>query len=209
MAFLADASVVCDQCNGQRFTPETLEVRWRNLNVGEILQLDAEQALEVFQSVPRIARPLQLLVSLGLGYLRLGQPSNTLSGGEAQRIKLVAELTRAQSTGKTVYIMDEPTTGLHRDDTLRLILMIQQLVERGDTVIVIEHHPDMMTAADWIVDLGPDAGEQGGEVVAMGSPETIAANPHSHTGNYLQQYWKSQSKNRRKKVQEVTQIAVG
>jgi len=185
MAFLPDVHVSCESCNGMRFTPETLSVRWQGLNAGELLDLEVSEAVEVFSPVKMIRQPLELLAELGLGYLHLGQPSNTLSGGEAQRIKLVSELAVGLNTGPTLYVMDEPTTGLHRDDVDRLLGVLERLIERGDTVVVIEHHPDVMLAADWIVDLGPEGGVQGGRVVAEGTPERIAKRKRSHTGQVL------------------------
>jgi len=185
MAFLPDVDIPCETCNGFRFTPETLEVRWQGLNAGELLDLEVAEAVDVFSPVKAIREPLKLLVDLGLGYLHLGQASNTLSGGEAQRIKLVSELAAGLNTGPTLYVMDEPTTGLHRDDVDRLLSVLQRLVDRGDSVIVIEHHPDVMLTADWIVDLGPEGGAGGGRVVAQGTPETIAKRKRSHTGQVL------------------------
>lgn len=185
MAFLPDVHVPCETCNGMRFTPETLDVRWQGLNAGELLELEAAEAVEVFSAVRAIRQPLELLVDLGLGYLHLGQASNTLSGGEAQRIKLVSELATGLNTGPTLYVMDEPTTGLHRDDVGRLLSVLQRLVDRGDSVVVIEHHPDVMLAADWLIDLGPEGGAGGGRVVAQGTPEAIARRKRSHTGEVL------------------------
>ncbi|HET6416036.1 MAG TPA: excinuclease ABC subunit UvrA [Polyangiales bacterium] len=190
MAFLPDVDVPCESCNGMRFTPETLSVRWQGLNAGEILELEVAEAVEVFSPVRTIRQPLQLLDELGLGYLHLGQASNTLSGGEAQRIKLVSELAAGLNTGPTLYVMDEPTTGLHRDDVNRLLGVLNRLVDRGDTVAVIEHHPDVMLAADWIVDLGPEGGIHGGRVVAQGTPETIAKRARSHTGQVIRREMK-------------------
>ena len=185
MAFLPDVNVPCETCNGMRFTPETLSVRWQGLNAGELLELEVSEAVEVFSPVNKIRQPLELLDELGLGYLHLGQASNTLSGGEAQRIKLVSELAAGLNTGPTLYVMDEPTTGLHRDDVDRLLGVLDRLVERGDTVAVIEHHPDVMLASDWIIDLGPEGGIHGGRVVAQGTPEAIAKRKRSHTGEVL------------------------
>ncbi len=185
MAFLPDVDVPCETCSGMRFTPETLSVRWQGLNAGQLLELEVAEAVEVFSPVRKIREPLQLLDELGLGYLHLGQASNTLSGGEAQRIKLVSELAAGLHNGPTLYVMDEPTTGLHRDDVERLLTVLDRLVERGDTVAVIEHHPDVMLAADWVVDLGPEGGIHGGRVVAQGTPETIAKRKRSHTGEVL------------------------
>jgi excinuclease ABC subunit A len=185
MAFLPDVDLPCETCNGLRFTPETLEVRWQGLNAGELLDLEVAEAVQVFAPLKAIRQPLELLLELGLGYLHLGQPSNTLSGGEAQRIKLVSELATGLNTGPTLYVMDEPTTGLHRDDVDRLLGVLQKLVDRGDTLVVIEHHPDVMLAADWLLDLGPEGGAQGGRLIARGTPETIAKRKRSHTGKVL------------------------
>jgi excinuclease ABC subunit A len=185
MAFLPDVDIPCEACNGMRFTPETLEIRWQGLHAGELLELEVAEAVEVFAPVSAIRQPLELLDELGLGYLHLGQSSNTLSGGEAQRIKLVSELAVGLRTGPTLYVMDEPTTGLHRDDVDRLLGVLNRLVERGDTVVVIEHHPDVMLAADWIIDLGPEGGAHGGRIVAEGTPEDIAKYEGSHTGEVL------------------------
>jgi excinuclease ABC subunit A len=188
MAFLPDVDIPCETCNGMRFTPETLEIRWQGLHAGELLGLEVAEAVEVFAPVSAIRQPLELLDELGLGYLHLGQPSNTLSGGEAQRIKLVSELAVGLRTGPTLYVMDEPTTGLHRDDVDRLLGVLNRLVERGDTVVVIEHHPDVMLAADWIIDLGPEGGAHGGRVVAKGTPEDIVKHKGSHTGEVLKRH---------------------
>jgi len=184
MAFLPDVLLPCDACGGMRFTPETLEVTLHGLSAGQILDLEIEEATEVFRQVHRVAQPLQLLADLGLGYLRLGQASNTLSGGEAQRLKLVAELGTSAS-GATLYVLDEPTTGLHRDDVTRLIALLGRFVDRGDTVVVIEHHPDVMLVADHVVDLGPEGGAGGGRVVTQGTPEHVARSKRSHTAQVL------------------------
>lgn len=184
MSFLPNVLMPCDACGGLRFSPETLDITWRGYNAGQILRLHVADAVDVFGAVRKVVEPLRLLADLGLDYLQLGQPSNTLSGGEAQRLKLVSELG-ARARGRTLYVMDEPTTGLHRDDVARLLGVMQRLVDRGDTVIVIEHHPDVMLAADWIIDLGPEGGEAGGNIVIAGTPETVAACANSHTGAVL------------------------
>ena len=184
MAFLPDVHVPCEGCRGRRFTEETLQVELHGMSAGEILELDLEEAAERFSAIPKVAHPLRLLTELGLGYLKLGQPSNTLSGGEAQRLKLVAELGTS-AAGPTLYVLDEPTTGLHRDDVQRLLGVLERFVLRGDTVVVIEHHPDVIAAADWIVDLGPEGGEGGGRVVVQGPPEKVAKSAKSHTGKVL------------------------
>jgi excinuclease ABC subunit A len=186
MAFLPDVLVPCESCHGLRFTPETLEVKLHGLSAGELLDLGVEQAADVLSAVPNVHRPLALLDALGLGYLKLGQASNTLSGGEAQRLKLVAELGTG-AAGRTLYVLDEPTTGLHRDDVSRLCALLERFVERGDTLIVIEHNPDLLLGADWIVDLGPEGGERGGRLVAQGTPAAIADNRASYTGAVLRE----------------------
>jgi excinuclease ABC subunit A len=184
MPLLPDVFLPCDGCGGMRFTRETLDVRLHGRSAGELLAMEIGEAAALLAAVPRVARPLSLLVELGLGYLTLGQPSHTLSGGEAQRLKLVAELgTSAQ--GRTLYVFDEPTTGLHRDDVERLTRVLDRFVARGDTVVVIEHHLDVILQADWVIDLGPEGGEGGGRVVAIGPPEVIAACEESHTGRAL------------------------
>ena len=187
MAFLPEVLVPCEVCAGKRFNAETLQVRWQGLNVAEILALPIEQAAQVFAPVSKIARPLQMMAELGLGYLQLGQPSNTLSGGEAQRLKLVAELASGSESQRSLYVLDEPTTGLHRVDVERLLLLLQRLVERGDSVIVIEHQLDVIAAADWVIELGPEGGEGGGELVVQGTPEDLIACRKSPTGQALAQ----------------------
>jgi excinuclease ABC subunit A len=184
MHFLADVWVTCETCRGRRFNLETLAVTWRGKTIADVLDLEAAQALQFFGNHSRIARPLQMLVDVGLGYLRLGQSATTLSGGEAQRIKLVGELAR-RSRVPTIFLLDEPTTGLHADDVHKLVLVLQCLVERGDTVIVIEHHLDVIRCADWVIELGPEAGDDGGRVVVCGPPERVAAEAASHTGRFL------------------------
>ncbi len=184
MHFLPDVYVTCEVCKGKRYGRETLEVRYKGLNIAEVLDLTAEQALELFAAHPKIARILETLVAVGLGYIRLGQPATTLSGGEAQRIKLSRELAR-RATGQTVYILDEPTTGLHFDDVRKLLAVLHTLADRGNTVVVIEHHLDVIKTADWVIDLGPEGGDQGGRLIAAGTPEQIAKHPASFTGHYL------------------------
>lgn len=184
MHFLPDVFVTCDVCHGQRYNRATLEVHYRGLNIADVLGLTVEEARDLFAPVPRIARILDTLVAVGLGYLRLGQPATTLSGGEAQRIKLSRELAK-RATGKTLYLLDEPTTGLHFDDIRKLLTVLHALVNRGNTVIVIEHNLDVIKTADWLIDLGPEGGEEGGRVVATGTPEQVAACAASHTGRFL------------------------
>ncbi|AUL45603.1 excinuclease ABC subunit A [Bordetella trematum] len=184
MHFLPDMYVPCDVCHGKRYNRETLEIRYRGRNISEVLDLTVEQALDYFESVPAIARKLQTLIDVGLSYIRLGQSATTLSGGEAQRVKLSLELSR-RSTGRTLYILDEPTTGLHFRDIELLLQVLNQLVEQGNTVLIIEHNLDVIKTADWLIDMGPEGGNKGGQVVAQGTPETVAAHPDSHTGHYL------------------------
>jgi excinuclease ABC subunit A len=184
MHFLPDVYVTCEECKGLRYGRETLEVRYKGLNIAEVLALSVEQARDLFAAHPKIARILDTLIAVGLGYIRLGQPATTLSGGEAQRIKLSRELAR-RATGQTLYILDEPTTGLHFDDVRKLLTVLHTLVDRGNTVVVIEHHLDVVKTADWLIDLGPEGGDGGGEIVAQGTPEQIAKVRASYTGRYL------------------------
>ena len=187
MHFLADVYVPCEVCRGKRYNRETLEVLYKGKNISEILEMTADEAVEFFENLPKIRRKAQALVEVGLGYIKLGQSSTTLSGGEAQRVKLATELAR-MSTGKTIYVLDEPTTGLHAADVHKLIDVLQQLVNAGNTVLVIEHNLDMIKTADHIIDLGPEGGDEGGYVVAQGTPEHVAAVDCSYTGQYLRKY---------------------
>lgn len=184
MNFLPDVYVPCEVCHGARYNRETLEVHYKGKTIAEVLDMPIEEAVEFFAAVPAIARHLKTLVEVGLGYVRLGQPATTLSGGEAQRVKLSAELQK-RSTGRTVYVLDEPTTGLHFEDIRKLLLVLGRLVDQGNTVLVIEHNLDVIKTADWLVDMGPEGGSRGGTVVAEGTPETVAANPASYTGTFL------------------------
>ena len=184
MQFLSDVYVPCEVCKGKRYNRETLEVKYKGKNIDDVLNMTVEEALEFFENIPRIKNKIQTLKDVGLGYVRLGQPSTQLSGGEAQRIKLAFELSK-RSTGKTLYILDEPTTGLHVDDVSRLVEILQRLVEAGNTVVVIEHNLEMIKCADYIIDLGPEGGDKGGTLVAQGTPEEIVKNNKSHTGKYL------------------------
>lgn len=186
MNFLPDVYVDCETCNGKRYNRETLEIYYKGKNISDVLDMSVEEAYEFFDSVPAINRILGTLVDVGLGYLRIGQPSTTLSGGEAQRIKLARELAKV-GTGDTLYILDEPTTGLHFQDVRMLVDVIQQLVDKGNTVIVIEHNLDLIKAADWIIDLGPEGGAGGGEIIAEGTPEDVAEKDHSYTGQFLKE----------------------
>ena len=184
MSFLPDVYVTCEQCNGRRFNKETLEVKYGGKTISDVLDMTVAEAYEFFAKVPRLAAKLKTLVDVGLGYIGLGQPATTLSGGEAQRIKLATELSR-RSTGRTLYLLDEPTTGLHFDDVSKLMALLLKLRESGNTVVVIEHNVDVMRCADWIIDLGPGGGDAGGTLVAEGTPEAIRANPASLTGHFL------------------------
>jgi excinuclease ABC subunit A len=184
MNFLPDLYVDCPVCEGKRFNRQTLEIRYRDQSIADVLDMRVDDAVDFFENFSTIARLLRGLQEVGLGYVTLGQPSTTLSGGEAQRIKLAAELSRVD-TGKTVYILDEPTTGLHFDDIRRLLVVLSRLVDLGNTVLVIEHNLDVMKCADWLIDLGPEGGDAGGYVVAAGVPEEIAAIDANHTGRFL------------------------
>ncbi|MDD3099254.1 MAG: ATP-binding cassette domain-containing protein, partial [Bacilli bacterium] len=184
MNFLPDVYVRCDSCNGKRYNEETLQVTYKGKNIFEVLEMTVEDSLSFFENRPKIRRKLQTLFDVGLGYIKLGQQATTLSGGEAQRVKLAFELQR-RPTGKTLYILDEPTTGLHTDDVKRLIAVLQKIVDNGDTVLVIEHNLDVIKVADHIIDIGKDGGDAGGQIIAQGTPEEIAACPDSYTGHYL------------------------
>jgi excinuclease ABC subunit A len=184
MHFLPDVYVPCDVCQGRRYNRETLDIRYRGRNISEVLDLTVEQALEYFDAVPAVARKLTTLIDVGLAYIRLGQSATTLSGGEAQRVKLSLELSK-RSTGQTLYVLDEPTTGLHFQDIAVLLEVLDKLVESGNSVVVIEHNLDVIKTADWIVDMGPEGGQGGGQIVVQGTPETVAACEQSHTGRYL------------------------
>ncbi|MDE2272097.1 MAG: excinuclease ABC subunit UvrA, partial [Xanthomonadaceae bacterium] len=184
MHFLPDMYVPCDVCHGKRYNRETLEIHYKGHTIADVLDMTVEQALEVFAPVPQIARKLETLMDVGLGYIKLGQSATTLSGGEAQRVKLSKELSR-RDTGNTLYILDEPTTGLHFHDIEQLLRVLHRLVDGGSTVVVIEHNLDVLKTADWIVDLGPEGGAGGGRIIATGTPEDIAATPDSYTGQFL------------------------
>ena len=185
MNFLPDVYVPCEVCKGARYNRETLEVHYKGKTISEVLEMPIEEAAEFFKPISRIARHLDTLVDVGLGYVRLGQPAPTLSGGEAQRVKLASELQK-RSTGRTIYVLDEPTTGLHFEDVSKLLGVLHSLVDKGNTVLVIEHNLDVIKTADWIIDMGPEGGSGGGTVVAEGTPEDVAARPGSHTGEFLQ-----------------------
>jgi excinuclease ABC subunit A len=184
MHFLPDVYVTCEVCKGRRYNRETLEVKYKGRSIADVLEMSVEEGLEFFRNIPVIARHLQTLSDVGLGYIKLGQPAPTLSGGEAQRVKLSSELQK-RATGNTVYVLDEPTTGLHFEDIRKLLGVLERLVAAGNTVIVIEHNLDVVKTADWIIDLGPEGGDGGGEVVVAGPPEKVASHPTSHTGRFL------------------------
>ena len=186
MHFLPDVYVPCEVCKGKRYNRDTLEVKFKGHSIADVLDMSIEEALHFFENQPRIARILGTLFDVGLGYIRLGQPAPTLSGGEAQRVKLASELGK-RSTGRTLYILDEPTTGLHFEDIRKLLHVLQRLVDTGNTVIVIEHNLDVVKTADWILDLGPEGGDEGGFIVAEGTPEQVAAVPESYTGKFLRE----------------------
>ncbi|OQX90342.1 MAG: excinuclease ABC subunit A, partial [Candidatus Coatesbacteria bacterium 4484_99] len=186
MILLPDLYIVCDVCQGRRYNRETLEVRYKGKNIYDVLRMTVDEALDFFKTHPRINRHLALLQKVGLGYIELGQPATTLSGGEAQRIKLARELSK-KPTGKTLYLLDEPTTGLHFDDVKKLLNILLKLRESGNTVIVIEHNPEVIKCADWIIDLGPEGGDEGGYIVAEGTPEDIIKNDRSYTGRHLRE----------------------
>jgi excinuclease ABC subunit A len=184
MNFLPDVYVTCEECHGKRYNRETLSIRYKGKTISEVLEMTAEEAYDFFKAIPVIYQKLQTLCDVGLGYIKLGQPATTLSGGEAQRIKLGRELSK-RDTGRTVYILDEPTTGLHFADIQKLLDVLNRLTDRGNTVIVIEHNMEVIKSADYIIDLGPEGGEEGGWVVATGTPEEVIKIPQSYTGQYL------------------------
>jgi excinuclease ABC subunit A len=184
MHFLPDVYVPCEICHGRRYNRETLEVKYKGKSIADILDMTVGQAVDFFESIPAITRKLRTIHDVGLDYVRLGQPATQLSGGEAQRIKLASELSK-RATGKTLYILDEPTTGLHFADIKKLIALLQRLASGGNSVLVIEHNLDVIKTADWIIDMGPEGGDGGGEVVAQGTPELVADTKRSYTGKYL------------------------
>jgi excinuclease ABC subunit A len=203
MHFLTDVYVPCEQCHGKRYNRETLEVRFKGRTIADVLEMPVEEALDFFRHIPKIKRRLQALHDVGLDYIRLGQPATTLSGGEAQRVKLATELQKV-ATGRTLYILDEPTTGLHFADVQRLLEMLQRLVDNGNTVVVIEHNLDVIKTADRLIDLGPEGGEEGGTIVAAGSPEEVAAVQESFTGRFLSGLVKPAAPTRRRTASRKT-----
>ena len=184
MHFLPDVYVACDVCHGKRYNRETLEITYKGHTISDVLQMTVEDALKLFEKIPALARKLETLMHVGLSYIKLGQSATTLSGGEAQRVKLSRELSK-RDTGRTLYILDEPTTGLHFYDIEQLLKVLHRLRDDGNTVVVIEHNLDVIKTADWVVDLGPEGGDRGGEIIATGTPEQIARDKRSHTGRFL------------------------
>ena len=188
MHFLSDVYVPCEVCKGKRYNRETLEVKYKGKSISEVLDMTVEEGLEFFRNIPKIERKLRTLYEVGLGYIKIGQPSTTLSGGEAQRVKLATELAK-RGTGKTMYILDEPTTGLHTADVHHLVEVLNTLCDNGNTVVVIEHNLDVIKTADHIIDLGPEGGDNGGTILCTGTPEEVAKNDMSHTGRFLKRYF--------------------
>ena len=184
MQFLPDVTVPCEVCAGARYNREALEIEWRGANIAQVLNMTVTEALEHFANIPRVKRKLQTMYDVGLGYIKLGQPATQLSGGEAQRVKLSTELSK-RATGKTLYILDEPTTGLSFEDCSHLMRVLHRLVDAGNSVVLIEHHLDLIKSADWLIDLGPAAGDRGGDLIAEGTPEFLATTDHTQTGKYL------------------------
>ncbi|HEY0306964.1 MAG TPA: excinuclease ABC subunit A, partial [Acidobacteriaceae bacterium] len=192
MNFLPDVYVLCEVCNGRRYNQETLAVKFNGYSIADLLDLPIADALPILQDIPAVRQKLETLVDVGLGYIHLGQSATTLSGGEAQRMKLARELSKRQ-TGRTLYLLDEPTTGLHFDDVRKLLEVLHRITDLGNTVIIIEHNLDVIRNADWIIDLGPEGGEGGGRIVAEGPPEQVALAPESHTGEFLKRYYHQQA----------------
>jgi excinuclease ABC subunit A len=199
MQFLPDVYVPCEVCHGRRYNREALEIKYKGKSIADVLDMTVDEALAFFQNIPTTRNKLNTLAEVGLGYIRLGQSATTLSGGEAQRVKLSKELSR-RATGKTFYILDEPTTGLHFDDIAKLLAVLNRLVDDGNTVIVIEHNLDVVKTADYIIDLGPEGGDLGGRVVAAGTPEEVAAHEGSYTGFYLRKVLSSVEPKRKRKT---------
>jgi excinuclease ABC subunit A len=199
MHFLPDVYVQCDVCKGKRYNRETLDITFRGKSIADVLDMTVEEGLDFFKAVPVIRDKMQTLMQVGLGYIHLGQQATTLSGGEAQRVKLAKELSR-RATGKTLYILDEPTTGLHFEDVRKLIEVLQALVDQGNTIVVIEHNLEVIKTADWVVDLGPEGGDKGGRLVAMGTPEDVADTAGSYTGQYLSRVLNGRAKAKKKRA---------
>jgi len=194
MQFLPDVYVPCDICHGSRYNRETLQIQFKGKNIAEVLDMTIDSAAEFFKAFPKITRRLETLQDVGLGYIRLGQSATTLSGGEAQRVKLSKELSR-RSTGSTLYVLDEPSVGLHAADVHRLIDVLQRLVDEGNTVVIIEHNLNIVKVSDWIIDLGPEGGDAGGEIIATGKPEELCEMTHSYTGQFMKRILECQKSN--------------
>ncbi|MFI5419836.1 MAG: ATP-binding cassette domain-containing protein, partial [Nitrososphaerales archaeon] len=207
MHFLPDVYVPCEVCKGKRYNRETLEIRYKGKNISEVLEMTVEEGLQFFENIPRVRRKLETLNDVGLGYVELGQSATTLSGGEAQRVKLASELSK-RATGKTLYLLDEPTTGLHFEDIKKLLSVLQRLTDAGNSVIVIEHNLDVIKTADWLIDLGPEGGERGGRVIAEGTPEEVAQVEDSYTGQFLKQFLKKNLIEVKEKAAELTERKV-
>ena len=197
MHFLPDVYVTCDVCNGKRYNRETLDVTFKNKTIADVLDMTVEEGLEFFKAVPRVRDVLKLLHRVGLDYIHIGQQATTLSGGEAQRVKLAKELSK-RATGRTLYILDEPTTGLHFHDVAKLLEVLHELVDTGNTVVVIEHNLEVIKTADWLIDLGPEGGDGGGEIVAQGTPEDVVKVKRSYTGQFLKPVLERQAKPKRR-----------
>ncbi len=197
MHFLPDVYVQCDTCKGKRYNRETLEIKFKDKSIADVLEMTVEEAADFFKAVPAVREKMRTLEQVGLGYIHVGQQATTLSGGEAQRVKLAKELSR-RATGKTLYILDEPTTGLHFDDVRKLLEVLHTLVDQGNTVLVIEHNLEVIKTADWIIDLGPEGGNGGGRVVAQGTPEEVAAVKASYTGQFLTPYLKRTAREKKR-----------
>ena len=189
MQFLPDVYVPCDVCHGKRFNRETMQVKFKGMSIADVLEMTVDTGMEFFSNIPSIVRRLETLQDVGLGYIRIGQSANTLSGGEAQRVKLSKELSR-RATGKTLYVLDEPSVGLHAADVHKLVEVLQRLVDAGNSVLIIEHNLDIIKAADYLIDLGPEGGDRGGELLACGTPEEVCENENSYTGQVLKEYFK-------------------
>ncbi len=201
MHFLPDVYVTCDVCHGKRYNRETLDVTFKGKSIADVLDMTVEEGVDFFSAVPAVRDKLETLKQVGLGYIHIGQQATTLSGGEAQRIKLAKELSR-KATGKTLYILDEPTTGLHFHDVAKLLEVLHELVEQGNTVVVIEHNLEVIKTADWVLDLGPEGGDGGGELVAAGTPEDIVAEPRSYTGQFLKELLERRPGSRKREAAE-------
>jgi excinuclease ABC subunit A len=199
MNFLPDVYVPCEVCQGKRYNREALEIHYKGKNISDVLDMTVEEAMHFFSNIPSVQNKMKTLNDVGLGYMKLGQPATTLSGGEAQRVKLATELSR-RATGRTMYILDEPTTGLHFADVDRLLSVLQRLVDAGNTIVVIEHNLDVIKSADWLIDLGPEGGDRGGQIIAQGTPEEVAQNERSYTGHFLKRLLEEEITHKDKRI---------